>query len=73
MVSKAFVSGNGIEVSDRHINRLLRNMGLSTRQKSQPSDQVAAPSTNANIAIKDLASSSPPNLLWSISLNKTSY
>jgi putative transposase len=49
----------GIEISDRHINRLLRQMGLSTRPKSltdqQPeieADQQESP--QFKIAIRDL-------------------
>lgn len=64
----------GIEVSDRHINRLLKEMGLSTRQKSKPTKEVAdSLSKDTNIAINDLPSSSPPNFLWSLNLSKTIY
>ncbi len=65
----------GIEVSDRHINRLLKDMGLSTRQKNKPVTEAAnSPDyKDSNIAIHDLGSSSPSNLLWSLNLIKTSY
>jgi putative transposase len=47
----------GIEVSDRHISRLLKEMGLSTRQKRQsPATDWPSPK-NTGIAIRDLASS----------------
>jgi transposase len=63
----------GIQVSDRHINRLLKDMGLSTRQNRQP--EVAAMNSSdrkdANIAIRDLGESSSPKLLWPLSLYQT--
>lgn len=54
----------GIEVSDRHINRLLKDMGLSTRSKPAKAEQHADANlddNNANIAIYDLQSCSKPS------------
>ncbi|MCU0535354.1 MAG: helix-turn-helix domain-containing protein [Hydrococcus sp. Prado102] len=42
----------GIEISDRHINRLLKQMGLSTRNSSQAGEQLCR--KNFRIAIGDL-------------------
>lgn len=63
-----------IEVSDRHINRLLKDMGLSTRKKNKPVVETVTLTAckDSNIAIHDLESSSPSNLLWSLNLIKTS-
>lgn len=60
----------GLEVSDRHINRLLKQMGLSTRPRgsshpNQPSETADAGST---IAIRDLQAVSTPTFLWSLNL-----
>jgi diguanylate cyclase (GGDEF)-like protein/PAS domain S-box-containing protein len=41
----------GIEVSDRHINRLLQQMGLSIRQRRQQSAKVKAQLRNENSGI----------------------
>jgi transposase len=62
----------GIKVSDCHINRLLKEMGLSTRQRRE-SAQLGTDSTkDSNITIGDLQSSPDPNFLWSLNLSKTS-
>ena len=72
-LSQHLLKETGIEVSDRHINRLLKEMGLSTRQKSKPSQPTldSPDPKDANISIRDLASSSPSDLLWSLSVIKT--
>jgi transposase len=61
-----------IKVSDCHINRLLKEMGLSTRQRRE-SAQLGTDSTkDSNITIRDLQSSPDPNCLWSLNLIQTS-
>jgi transposase len=57
-LSKHLAKELGIEVSACHINRLLKQMGLSTRSK--PATE-AAPS-QSNLAIRDLTSSPVPEL-----------
>jgi putative transposase len=47
----------GIEVSDRHISRLLKDMGLSTRPKREKAESDLQTTTNSGIAIRDLPSS----------------
>jgi transposase len=63
----------GIEVSDRHINRLLKQMGLSTRQQSNPAtdQQPYLTGVSPNIAIRDLQEAPAPNSLWALSLIQT--
>lgn len=54
----------GIKISDRHINRLLKQMGLSTRQKSKnnpekndpPQSETKNLSNKSSIVIRDLPS-----------------
>nr|WP_258560520.1 hypothetical protein [Cylindrospermopsis raciborskii] len=54
----------GIKISDRHINRLLKQMGLSTRQKSKnnpekndpPQSEIKKLSNKSSIVIRDLPS-----------------
>ncbi|MBW4552876.1 MAG: helix-turn-helix domain-containing protein [Aphanocapsa sp. GSE-SYN-MK-11-07L] len=74
-LSRHLAQETGIEVSDRHINRLLKDMGLSTRQKNNSvTEAVNSPECNdSNIAIHDLGSSSSSNLLWPLNLIQTSH
>ncbi|QFS50161.1 helix-turn-helix domain-containing protein [Nostoc sphaeroides] len=60
-----------IEISDRHINRLLKQMGLSTKQKS--SNQQATDSLkDAGIKIYDLQSNNvQPHFPWALNLKQT--
>lgn len=63
----------GIEVSDRHINRLLKEMGLSTRQKRQKdAPEISNSTKGSSIRIGDLPASSSPNLQWSPNFIKLS-
>ncbi|WP_339383381.1 helix-turn-helix domain-containing protein [Oculatella sp. LEGE 06141] len=68
-LSKHMAKEFGLEVSDRHIHRLLKQMGLSNPRSSnlsnQPSDTAAAGST---ITIRDLQAVPNPNFLWSLNL-----
>jgi transposase len=52
----------GIKVSNTHINRLLKEMGLSLRCRSD-TDNLAENIQNSGIQIIDLPSSSAPNAL----------
>ncbi len=62
----------GINVSDCHINRLLKEMGLSTRQRRESAHLGTDGTKDSNITIGDLQSSPDPNFLWSLNLSKTS-
>ncbi|MGJ5676351.1 MAG: helix-turn-helix domain-containing protein [Nostochopsis sp.] len=72
-LSKHLAQEFGIEISDRHINRLLKQMGLSTKQKSsnqQPNDCLK----DAGIRIYDLQSNkAQPNFPWSFNLKQTNH
>ncbi|NJM71534.1 MAG: helix-turn-helix domain-containing protein [Scytonema sp. RU_4_4] len=64
----------GVEVSDRHIRRLLQQMGLSTRPKPKNTDK----DTNKNdlarsskILIRDLNSANPPDSTELLPINLT--
>jgi len=58
----------GIDVSDRYINYLLKEMGLSTRRKQKLGEK-----STATIAISDLPASTTTDCLLSFGLSKTSY
>ncbi len=62
----------GIKVSDCHINRLLKEMGLSTRQRRESAHLGTDGTKDSNIIIGDLQSSPDPNFLWSLNLIQTS-
>jgi transposase len=52
----------GVEVSDRHFKRLLKQMGLSTRQKSsQTAQNIPKPDTETKILIADLKTANIPD------------
>jgi transposase len=65
-LSKHLAKEMGIEVSDRHINRLLKEMGLSTRKKQQEPQPIMneLDEQDSSITIGDLPSASSPNFLW---------
>ena len=67
-LSKHLAKEFDIKVSDRHINRLLKEMGLSTRQKSsQPKEpEGSAQARGANIVVESLHYASLSGLpkLW---------
>ncbi|HAX80505.1 MAG TPA: hypothetical protein DCY88_32895 [Cyanobacteria bacterium UBA11372] len=54
----------GIKVSNCHINRLLKQMGLSTRQKGEGKPVDMPSSEKAGITIGDLQSDLLPGFLW---------
>ena len=66
-LSKHLAKEFGIEISDRHVNRLLKQMGLSTKPKSS-CQQKTNPVEDAGITIGDLQSHSEPSLHWSFNL-----
>jgi transposase len=53
-----------IEVSDRHINRLLQQMGLSTRPSNTPPEQDGETHRPTQILIQDLNPSAVPEFNW---------
>ena len=53
-LSKHLVKEFGIAISDRHINRLLKQMGLSTRAKPAPTEEANLSESNERILIRDL-------------------
>jgi transposase len=57
-LSKHLAKEFQIEVCDRHINRLLKQMGLSTRPKPADTEEANQPSTNTGIVIRDLTEAS---------------
>jgi len=70
-LSKHLAKELGIKVSNCHINRLLKSMGLSSRQKRET--ELGTDGTkDASITICDLQSNSKPDFLWSLNFIKTS-
>ncbi len=63
-LSKHLEKEFAIEISDRHINRLLKKMGLSTRVSQTESQELATD----NIKIQDLQSSESLVLPWQFDL-----
>ncbi len=61
-LSKHLAKEFGIEISSRHINRLLKKMGLSTRPKKFNANQVKnqEQSNNSSIFIHNLSAASVP-------------
>lgn len=65
-LSKHLAEETGTQVSNRHINRLLKEMGLSTRSRLQsaktptPSIAIEQPAPS-NILIRDLQETTPPS------------
>lgn len=66
-LSKHLANELGIEISDRHINRLLKQMGLSTKRKSSCQKQIPS-NKDTGITICDLQSNSEPSFQWSFNL-----
>ncbi|MBD2385190.1 helix-turn-helix domain-containing protein [Cylindrospermum sp. FACHB-282] len=69
-LSKHLATEFGIEISDRHINRLLKQMGLSTKRKSSCPAETDH-TKDAGITICDLESNSKPSFHWSFNLIQT--
>lgn len=73
-LSKHLAKEFDIKVSDRHINRLLKKMGLSTRQRNTDAGKRNVPETEgSNIVVCNLhcASPSAPLKLWPFSPPKS--
>ncbi len=87
-LSKHLAKELGITVSSCHINRLLKEMGLSTRVKDNTTEKQTSSQQNSSIRIQDLppshcysqenprhglpSSSTSPDVFWQFSLRKTS-
>ena len=67
-LSKQLYKEFGVQVSDRHINRLLRQMGLSTRSAKQKVVSESLIDDNCRIEIKDLQETPSPKSLWPLKL-----
>ncbi|BAZ86711.1 hypothetical protein NIES806_29270 [Dolichospermum compactum NIES-806] len=68
-LSKHLAKELGIQISDRHINRLLKQMGLSTKRKSSP--LITTENQDLAIKISDLHSLPEPSFHWSFNLMQT--
>ncbi len=66
-LSKHLANEFGIEISDRHINRLLKNMGLSTKSKNT-SEKITNQNKSSGITICDLESNTENKRLLSLNL-----
>lgn len=71
-LSKHLAKELGIKVSACHVNRLLKEMGLSTRQKRETAEKVTNGTKDSSINIGDLQLNSEPDFLWSLNFIKTS-
>lgn len=72
-LSKHLAKEFGIEVSDRHINRMLKKLGLSSRRRSEEAEKVIdlSGSKESGITIRDLQSSSSSGSLRLFNIIKT--
>jgi len=70
-LSKHLAREFGIEISDRHINRLLKQMGLSTKRNHSSTKQATAHTGDTGITICDLQSNCEPSFHWSFNLIQT--
>jgi transposase len=66
-LSKHLANEFGIEISDRHINRLLKNMGLSTKSKNT-SEKITNQNKSSGITICDLESNTEKKRPLSLNL-----
>lgn len=71
-LSKQLAKELGVAVSDRHINRLLKEMGLSTRPRREETEKGTDRTNDSGIAIGDLQSALSPSFLLPFNLIKTS-
>lgn len=73
-LSKQLAKEFDIEVSERHINRLLQKLGFSNRYRRSSTKRATdlSGTKEPSITISDLQSSSSPDFLWSFNLIKTS-
>ncbi|KAF3886539.1 MULTISPECIES: helix-turn-helix domain-containing protein [Nostocales] len=71
-LSKHLASEFGIEITERHINRLLKQMGLSTKQRHDRSKQETDDTKDSGITIGDLQLlPGESSLQWSLNFMKT--
>lgn len=71
-LSKHLAKELGIKVSNCHITRLLKSMGLSTRHRSETVEKVTDGTKDSSITIGDLQSDWEPDFLYSLNFIKTS-
>ncbi|HYX14226.1 MAG TPA: helix-turn-helix domain-containing protein [Nostoc sp.] len=71
-LSKHLAKEIGIQVSACHINRLLKEMGLSTRQTRKTVGQEIDNTKNSRITIGNLLPNAEPDFRWSLNFAKTS-
>lgn len=71
-LSKHLANELGIEISDRHVNRLLKQMGLSTKRKSSPQPETDQNQDTA-ITITDLQYNPESKFNWSFNLIPTNH
>lgn len=69
-LSKQLAKEFGVEITEQHINRLLKQMGLSTRPKASNSENTNNLNVTGNrILIKDLQSENIPDSFGFLSIN----
>lgn len=71
-LSKHLAKELGIKVTSSHVNRLLNEMGLSTRPKDNTTEKYSSSQRDSGIKIGDLPSNVQPSFSWQFSLMKTS-
>ncbi|MBE9001544.1 transposase [Nostoc sp. LEGE 12447] len=71
-LSKHLTKEMGMKVSACHINRLLKEMGLSTRQICKTSEKETDKAKNSQITIGNLLPNPEPDFRWSLNFAKTS-
>lgn len=72
-LSKHLGNEFGIEITERHLSRLLKQMGLSTKQRHDSPKQESNNTQESGITIGDLQLPSDQSLKWSLNFMKTSY
>ncbi|MDZ8065175.1 MAG: helix-turn-helix domain-containing protein [Nostoc sp. DedQUE08] len=71
-LSKHLAKELGIKVSSCHINRLLKEMGLSTRQTRKTAEKETNNTKNPRITINNLLPNAEPDFRWSLNFATTS-
>ncbi|MBD2607479.1 helix-turn-helix domain-containing protein [Scytonema hofmannii FACHB-248] len=71
-LSKHLTKEMGMKVSACHINRLLKEMGLSTRQTRKTAENETDNTKNSRITIGNLLPNPEPDFRWSLNFAKTS-
>ncbi len=65
-LSKHLAKELGIKVSPQHINRLLKELGLSTRRQLAIEESAQQTDCVSSLEIRDLISTAPESTLWLI-------